>query len=108
MTTARFAAGRLAWGTCDRCGFRYHLKELQYEIQDQHFNGLRVCPTCKDEDHPQLRLGEKIITDPEALFDPRPDLNRAQSIGFFGWRPVGHPQTGKMEMSIGTVTVEVT
>lgn len=89
MTTARYAQGKRAKGMCDRCGFVYLLHELRYEVFDQRLNGLRVCRYCLDQDHPQLRLGEIVIQDPESLYDPRPDLDEAASTSFFGFDPVG-------------------
>lgn len=105
MAIARYAPGKLAWGLCDRCGFKYRLNQLKYEIEDQRFNGLRVCETCLDVDHPQLQLGEIVISDPESLYDPRPDLNLAASTGYFGWQPIGHPITSEIRGSVGTLTL---
>ena len=107
-TSARFATGKKALGTCDRCGFTYLLDQLQYEVEDQRLNGLRVCPTCLDQDQPQLQLGEIIISDPEALYDPRPDVNIPGSTGYFGWKPIGHPITNTATGEIGILTVIVT
>ena len=103
--SSKYATGRLAWGLCDRCGFRFRLKDLTYEVTDLRLNGLRVCHVCLDEDHPQLQLGEQIISDPQSLYDPRPDVNKAASTGYFGWQPIGHPVTGRLEGSLGTLTV---
>lgn len=104
---ARYARGSKAWGLCDRCGFRYLLNQLRYEIEDRRKNGLRVCDGCLDVDHPQLRLGEIIVTDPQSLFDPRPDLNERVSASLFGWRPVGHSLTNKATAELGMVTVVI-
>ena len=68
-----FAAGRIARGICDRCGWEYALRELRDEVVDQKKTGLFVCGTCFDIDHPQLRLGDTPIYDPQALRNPRPD-----------------------------------
>ena len=106
-TSARFASDRNALGICDRCGFSFMLKDLHYEIEDQRLNGLRVCSVCLDEDHPQLQLGEIIISDPEALYDPRPDVNIPGSTGYFGWRPIGHPITNTTTGSVGTLSISV-
>lgn len=104
--SARYASGKKALGICDRCGFTYKLDELQYEVEDQHLNGLRVCPPCYDMDHPQLQLGEIIIDDPQSLYDPRPDNQEVASTSFAGWRPVGSPSTF-VEGAIGEVTVVI-
>ncbi len=104
-TAAKYARGSLAWGLCDRCGFKYLLHDLVYEVEDQRLNGLRVCHVCRDEDHPQLQLGEIVIADPQSLYDPRPDLNEAASTEYFGWRPVGNPITHTIKSAVGAVTV---
>lgn len=106
--SSKYARGRLAWGLCDRCGFKYRLDRLQYEVEDQRLNGLRVCIVCLDVDHPQLLLGEIVISDPQSLYDPRPDINIPGSTGYFGWRPIGHPITGELTGSLGTLTITVT
>jgi hypothetical protein len=38
--------------------------------------GLKVCPACHDPDHPQLQLGMYPVNDPQALRDPRVDVNQ--------------------------------
>lgn len=106
--SSKYAAGNRALGICDRCGFEYLLHELFTEYYDLRPNGLRVCFTCLDVDHPQLQLGEIIISDPQSLYDPRPDVNIPGSTGYFGWRPLGHPVTGQLTGSVGTLTVTVT
>jgi|TARA_Y100000296_G_scaffold35353_1_gene40977 hypothetical protein len=103
--TKKYAQGAYAYGFCDRCGFRYDLHELKREVEDQRLNGLRVCETCLDVDHPQLRLGEIPIDDPQALFDPRPDIAQTASRGLFGWRPVGDNVLLEGTGVVGTVTV---
>ena len=75
----RFAAGKIALGICDRCGFEYYLKELRKETVKGQVTNLKVCHTCLDPDHPQLHLGEQIIDDPQALRDPRPDTGLDES-----------------------------
>lgn len=105
MTTARYAQGKRALGMCDRCGFVYKLHELRYEVEDQRKNGLRVCRECLDIDHPQLRLGEIVIQDPESLYDPRPDLDERASTSFFGWNPVGGLNM-VIRSAVGTVTIQ--
>ena len=62
----RFASGKKAIAECDRCGFRYKLKELrQLVIKTKNVNIL-VCPTCWEPDQPQLQLESRhIYTDGE-------------------------------------------
>ena len=70
----RFASGRHSIAACDRCGFRYKLKELKtYTLKTKNVNML-VCPSCWDPDHPQLQLGMYPVEDPQAVRNPRPDI----------------------------------
>ncbi len=105
--SVKYASGRHAFGFCDRCSFRYPLSDLKAEMENQRLNGLLVCSTCMDQDHPQLRLGTFKVSDPQSLMDPRPDNSENQSRGFFGWRPVGHPSLSATG-AVGTVTVTTT
>lgn len=71
----RFASGKYAISECDRCGFRYQLKQLrQLVIKTKNINML-VCPTCWEPDQPQLQLGMYPVDDPQALRNPRPDTS---------------------------------
>jgi len=75
----RFASGKNAIAECDRCGFRYKLKELKkLTIKTKQVNIL-VCPTCWEPDQPQLQLGMYPVDDPQALREPRPDTSYYQS-----------------------------
>jgi hypothetical protein len=79
----RFASGKWAISQCDRCGFRYKLKELkQLVIKTKNVN-LLVCPTCWEPDQPQLQLGMYPVDDPQALRNPRPDTTYFQA-GYTG------------------------
>ncbi len=81
----RFASGKRAISQCDRCGFRYKLKELkQLVIKTKNVNIL-VCPTCWEPDQPQLQLGMYPVDDPQALRNPRPDTTYYQA-GLTGLR----------------------
>ena len=105
--SAYFAAGKHAFGFCDRCGFRYDLAELKWEMEDKRRNGLRVCGSCLNPDHPQLQLGRFRIFDPQTLDNPRPDLNIVESQSLFGWEPVGNIDTTATG-HVGIVTVATT
>ena len=100
-----FAAGKHAFGFCDRCGFRYELSELKWEFEDKKRNGMRVCEPCLDPDHPQLQLGRFRVYDPQTLNQPRPDLGKEESTSLFGWNPVGDNITLELTASVGSVTV---
>ena len=69
----RFASGKNALSLCDVCGFPYKLRELRMVIRKGRETNILSCPTCWDSDHPQLKLGETPIHDPQALRNPRPD-----------------------------------
>lgn len=79
----RFASGKYAISQCDRCDFRFPLKELRrLVIKTKNINML-VCPSCWDPDHPQLQLGMYPVDDPQGLRDPRPDRSYINS-GYSG------------------------
>ena len=64
-----FASDKTAYGLCDRCGFRYGLRELRKE-----WNGLKTCPECYETKHPQLEPVTN-VADPQAVREPRPDIS---------------------------------
>jgi len=70
---ARYASGKKSVAICDRCGLKYPYEALKEEITNKRRNGLRVCPSCFDKDHPQLQLGRAKVSDPQALRHPRPE-----------------------------------
>ena len=94
-----------ALGQCDICGFHYRLNTLKAVIFDQRETGSLACPTCWDLDNPQLQLGRQKIFDPQALANPRPDINRPGSTSYFGWMPIGNPSWGYATGEVGTITV---
>ena len=69
-----YASGKKSKAICDRCGLKYRYNQLQFEIENQRRNGLKVCPSCLDQDHPQLRLGRTPVVDNQSIRDPRPDV----------------------------------
>jgi hypothetical protein len=69
----RFSSGKFAISQCDRCNFRFKLKELRIEIIKTKPYQLKVCRQCWDPDQPQLQLGMYPVEDPQAVRDPRPD-----------------------------------
>jgi len=99
-----YAAGKHAYGFCDRTGFRYPLTDLVDEYKNGRKTGLRVGRDVADEDHPQNFLGRVIIRDPQALKDPMPDPSLDESRKLFGWGPVGNPAQ-YLTVSLGRVTV---
>jgi len=126
----RFASGKKAIAECDRCGFRYKLKELRSLVIKTKNVNILVCPTCWEPDQPQLQLGMYPVDDPQALRNPRPDTSYVQSglnddgnpssgsrIIQWGWAPVGGsranddgltPNNLVLNIELGTVTVVTT
>jgi hypothetical protein len=134
----RFASGKNAISECDRCGFRYKLKELKkLTIKTKQVNIL-VCPTCWEPDQPQLQLGMYPVDDPQALRNPRRDNSYYQAgytglqltlntdfgdpsggsrIVQWGWAPIGGSSANDAGLTpnyltstgvVGTVTITIT
>lgn len=123
----RFSSGKNAIAECDRCGFRYKLKELKKEVVKTKTYNLLVCPTCWTPDQPQLQLGMYPVDDPQAVREPRRDLSYVVSglladgnpgegsrIFQWNWNPVGGsrgnddgltPNYLVAELELGSVTV---
>jgi hypothetical protein len=74
-----FASGKKAIAECDRCGFRYKLKQLKKLTIKTKSTNILVCPTCWEKDQPQLQLGMYPVDDPQALRNPRPDVSYRQA-----------------------------
>ncbi len=121
----RFSSGKNAIAQCDRCGFRFKLKELKTEVVKTKPYNVRVCPSCWDPDQPQLQLGMYPVEDPQAVRNPRPDttyvtagvgsdgeLTGGSRIFQWGWAPVGGardngvtPNDLIIQAQLGTVAV---
>ena len=126
----KFSSGKNAIAECDRCGFRFKLKELKREIIKTKVYNLLVCPQCWDPDQPQLQLGMYPVDDPQAVRNPRPDLSYVASglladgyqgegsrVFQWGWAPVGGasgfdalltPNYLMPLVQVGTVTIVTT
>lgn len=81
----RFASGKYAISQCDRCGFRFKLKQLRRLVIKTKNVNILVCPECWEPDQPQLQLGMYPVDDPQALRNPRPDTTYFQG-GLTGLR----------------------
>ena len=118
----RFASTKRAIAECDICGFQYKLRELKNLVRKGRDTNLKTCPTSWNPDHPQLKLGEFPVNDPQAIRDPRPDrslgrtgANCSRQIQY-GLNPVGvgrdpfglTPNNLVATGEIGTVTVTTT
>ena len=64
-----YASGKFAKALCDRCAFEYPLHSLKEE-----WNGLKTCPECYENKHPQLEPVTN-VADPQAVREPRPDIS---------------------------------
>jgi hypothetical protein len=79
----RFSSAKNSIAECDRCGFRYKLKELKKLTIKTKQVSIKVCKNCWEPDHPQLQLGMYPVQDPQAVREPRPD-NSYQQAGYTG------------------------
>jgi len=126
----RFASNKIAIAICDRCGFRFRLRELRTLVIKTKQVNMLVCRECWEPDQPQLQLGMYPVDDPQGLRNPRPDNTYVQSgqladgsIGGgsrdiqWGWNPVGGAQEFDTALTpnnlvargqVGTVTVATT
>ena len=126
----RYASGKTAIAMCDRCGFRYRLRDLKTLIIKTKNINLLVCSECWEPDQPQLQLGMYPVDDPQALRNPRPDRSYVVSglladgysgggsrVFQWGWNPVGGassfdaaltPNNLNLVVQLGTVTIATT
>ena len=70
-----YASAKFAIALCDRCGFQYKLLDLKKE-----WTGFKVCPQCYEPKAAQLEPLPH-VADPESLYEPRPDLDKASAKG---------------------------
>lgn len=126
----RYASSKIAIAICDRCGFRFRLRELRELVVKTKKINMLVCQECWEPDQPQLQLGMYPVDDPQALRNPRPDNTYRQSgvlangsIGEgsrdiqWGWNPVGGSRSFDAALTpndlvargqVGIVTVVIT
>ena len=114
----KYTSGKHAIAECDRCGFRYKLKELKDLFIKTTDTKIKVCKTCWEPDHPQNMQGMYPVDDPQAVENPRPDRNLDEQRDYqYGWNPVG--LNNPLELpdieddlegtgQVGTVTVTIT
>ena len=70
----KYASAKNSIAQCDRCGFRFKLKQLKKLVIKTKNVNILVCPECWEPDQPQLSLGLYPVNDPQAVRNPRPDL----------------------------------
>lgn len=80
---SKYASQKNSIAECDRCGFRYKLKELRKLTIKTKQVSIKVCNTCWEPDQPQLSLGLYPVNDPQAVREPRPDVSYRQA-GYTG------------------------
>ena len=93
----RFASGKWAIAQCDRCNFRYKLKELKRLVIKTKNINILVCPTCWEPDQPQLQLGMYPVDDPQAVRNPRNDSTYVTA----GANTAGNPTSGSRDIQWG-------
>ena len=89
---SKYASGKHSISECDRCGFRYKLKELRKLTIKTKQVSIKVCKNCWEPDQPQLSLGLYPVNDPQAVREPRPDISYRQS-GYSGLQITETPGT---------------
>ncbi len=126
MSGSRFSSAKFSIAMCDRCGFKYKLKQLKTLVIKTKNVNIKVCPECWEEDHPQLQLGMYPVNDPQAVREPRPDSSYYTPTGLsggdggsrvtqWGWNPVGLNNTQSYGLlndlsgrgAVGTVTIVI-
>lgn len=123
----RFSSGKHSIAECDRCGFRFKLKQLRKLTIKTKQVSIKVCNECWEPDQPQLQLGMYPVNDPQAVREPRPDNSyyvsgpdfdgnpsEGSRIINWGWSPVGQASDGGLTPNplqgageVGTVTVQI-
>lgn len=96
-----YASGKKAIAECDRCGFRYKLKELRKLTIKTKSTNILVCPSCWEPDQPQLQIGMYPVDDPQALRNPRPDVSYWQA-GLTGIRTEQYSVPNDNVLAYGT------
>ena len=132
---SKYSSGKHSIAECDRCGFRYKLKELRKLTIKTKQVSIKVCQNCWEPDQPQLSLGLYPVNDPQAVREPRPDISYRQAgytglqltdntdfgepsggsrVFQWGWAPVGGASSNDVGLTpnaltsrgaIGTVTI---
>ncbi len=67
ILVSSYAIGKRALAICDRCGFQKKYLDLKKE-----WNGHKVCKECYEPKAPQVDP-LPVPTDPQALYEARPD-----------------------------------
>lgn len=81
---SKYSSAKNSIAQCDRCGFRYKLKQLKRLVIKTKNVNILVCPECWEPDQPQLSLGLYPVNDPQAVRNPRSDSNSYYQSGLDG------------------------
>ena len=96
---SKYSSGKNAIAQCDRCNFRYKLKQLKRLVIKTKNVNILVCPECWEPDQPQLSLGLYPVNDPQAIRNPRPDSPSYYQSGLDGLQTI--VQTGPLQSETG-------
>jgi hypothetical protein len=96
---SKYSSGKNAIAQCDRCNFRYKLKQLKRLVIKTKNVNILVCPECWEPDQPQLSLGLYPVNDPQAVRNPRPDSPSYFQSGLNGLQTVD--VTGPLQSETG-------
>ena len=100
---SKYSSGKNAIAQCDRCNFRYKLKQLKRLVIKTKNVNILVCPECWEPDQPQLLLGMTPVSDPQAVRNPRPDSPSYFQAGLNGLQTL--EVTGPLQTETGVPTL---
>ena len=116
--SSKFTSGKHAIGNCDVCGFQYKLNDLRDLFVRTKDSYVKACNECWNPDQPQNMQGMYPVNDPQAVRNPRPDINLKEQRDIqWGWEPVGLnnplqlaglPDNLEAESQVGDVIIEIT
>ena len=86
---SKAAAGKSAFGYCDRTARRYPIADLIPQYVNGKASGMLVGRDMLDQDQPQWRVGEIDTSENPSLRNPRPEVNLEESRSLSAWAPVG-------------------
>ena len=105
----KYASAKNSIAQCDRCNFRYPLKQLKRLVIKTKNVNILVCPECWEPDQPQLSLGLYPVNDPQAVRNPRPDSPSYIQAGLNGLQTLavtGTPQTETGVPTLGSRVIQ--
>jgi len=100
---SKYSSGKNAIAQCNRCNFRYKLKQLKRLVIKTKNVNILVCPECWEPDQPQLSLGLYPVNDPQAVRNPRPDSPSYYQAGLNGLQTI--EETGPLTTETGVPTM---